>query len=210
MVLRDWPPRRHPRKAEIFACELEPRLVVEQARAADVGWHFLCDVVGPDVDLIERRAALKALGYRALGTEWLFVHELREIPLRETDAPVRVVRSAEEFATLPGGAWRKRHWDPAVTHFAIWDESATYGWVHSRRFGDDAWVGDLYVPEPHRRRGLGRSLMSALLRHDRDAGVKRSVLLASSAGAQLYPLLGYELAGVLQLMCPRSRTQPLS
>jgi len=204
-VLRDEPPRKRGRKTEIFACGTDPRSTVEAAERARIGWHFLCDVVGPDEDLKARRAAFKALGYRAIATEWAYAHDSREIPVFDSDPPVRIVTSAGEFATIPVGAWRPRRWNPSVTQFAIWTEQDAYGWVHSQLVGDDAWVGDLYVPEEHRRHGYGRALMSALLRHDRDRGVRSSVLLASSAGSHLYPQLGYQLVGVLQMFCPRDR-----
>jgi hypothetical protein len=47
--------------------------------------------------------------------------------------------------------------------------------------------------------------MSALLQDDREHGVEESVLVASSDGARLYPHLGYEKLGVLQVFCPAMR-----
>ncbi len=41
--------------------------------------------------------------------------------------------------------------------------------------------------------------MSAVMRDDKEKGIERSVLFASGAGSRLYPPLGYEHIGTLQL-----------
>jgi GNAT superfamily N-acetyltransferase len=89
----------------------------------------------------------------------------------------------------------------------VWDDTGDYGWVSSIPVGDKAWVSDLYVHEAFRGMGYGRALMSALLREDKEHRVRESVLLASVAGARLYPHLGYQRIGTLQIFCPRSRGQ---
>src|SRR4051794_31242738 len=87
--LADSPPRKNARKQEIFAVDLPPGEVVETLRQAGIGWHFLCDAASTGTDLKQRKADYKALGYRAMATEWVFFHDLREIPVFESEPPVR-------------------------------------------------------------------------------------------------------------------------
>lgn len=71
---------------------------------------------------------------------------------------------------------------------------------------DDAvmtWCSNMYVLESHRRRGIGRALLAQMLRDDRRHGAVASVLLASHAGARLYPVVGYEQIGELLAYSPR-------
>jgi predicted acetyltransferase len=61
----------------------------------------------------------------------------------------------------------------------------------------------MYVNASHRRRGIGRALLSRMLRDDRARGSKCSVLTASRTGALLYPHVGYERIGTLYMFAPR-------
>lgn len=79
--------------------------------------------------------------------------------------------------------------------------------MKSVRIGNAAWVADLNVLPASRRRGYGGALMRTLLADDARLGVRTRVLLASGAGAKLYPLLGHERIGPLQLFSPRSSAQ---
>jgi GNAT superfamily N-acetyltransferase len=67
------------------------------------------------------------------------------------------------------------------------------------------WCSNMYVLESHRRRGIGRALLARMLRDDRRHGAAASVLLASHAGARLYPVVGYEQIGELLAYSPRRR-----
>ena len=83
------------------------------------------------------------------------------------------------------------------------DAETPIGWVSSVATGSDArWVASLFVHPDYRRRGIGKSLMSAMLNEDARCGVAYSALLASQTGALLYPHLGYEQHGVLLLFHP--------
>jgi predicted acetyltransferase len=57
----------------------------------------------------------------------------------------------------------------------------------------------MYVVKSHRRRGIARALMTAMLEDDARHGARHSVLLSSTAGSKLYPTVGYEQIGLLQL-----------
>ena len=50
--------------------------------------------------------------------------------------------------------------------------------------------------------GIGRALLSKMLRDDRARGSKCSVRTASHTGALLYPHLGYERIGTLFMFAP--------
>lgn len=204
--LADAPPRKGARKQEVFAVDRRPEEVCDLIQAAGIEWHFLCDVAPAGADLQARKAAYKALGYRALATEWVFGHDLRDIPTLKSDPPVRLVRTAEEWASLPHETRQRQRWTEAFRQYAIWDADRAYGWAQSRQHEQYAYTSDLHVPEAHRRRGFGRALMSQLLRDDRERGLEGNALIASSAGARLYPHLGFELLGALQILCPARRT----
>ena len=85
------------------------------------------------------------------------------------------------------------------------DGERIVGWVRSVRALDSAWVSDMYVLASHRRKGIGFALLTKMLRDDRAAGAKSSVLLSSHTGALLYPKAGYEQIGMLYIFVPRKR-----
>lgn len=204
--LHDSPPRKESRKEEVFAVDRAPQEVVEIIRQAGIGWHFVCDVTPNGADLKARKAAYKALGYRAMATEWVFSHDLREIPEFDCDPPARWVRTAEELAAIPRSGGHKLKWTEGFRQYAIWDADGAYGFGQSRPHDGCAYTADLHVPESHRGRGYGRALMSRLLRDDRELGLDGNALIASTAGARLYPHLGYQLLGTLQMFCPARRS----
>ena len=57
--------------------------------------------------------------------------------------------------------------------------------------GREAYVLNVYVEPAHRRRGLARTLMQAILAWSADAGVGRVSLHASDEGRPLYLALGF-------------------
>jgi predicted GNAT family acetyltransferase len=72
--------------------------------------------------------------------------------------------------------------------------------VHLRKHA--TWVHNLRTREEYRRRGIATALMNAMLADDVRYGAKHSVLLASHAGALLYPSLGYAHIGTLHIYSP--------
>lgn len=206
-IMRDAPGRRRPRKTEVIAWGRPPAETISAIREAELAWHFLCDI-RPSTEILggeEVRSEYKQLGYRSLSTEWMFVHDLQNVPVIESEPPVRPVTSQAEADAIPQVARQRRNYMLGTRKFAIWDDTRDYGWVTSIPEGQDAWVQGLHVQEEFRRRRYGSALMSRLLRSDVENGVRASVLLASTAGAKLYPRLGYEQIAVLRMFCPRER-----
>jgi GNAT superfamily N-acetyltransferase len=107
-------------------------------------------------------------------------------------------------ARSPGGAAKARPHGGARL-YGIFDAIRDYGWVTSLACGPDAWTSDLFVYEEFRGRGYGRALMSRMLSDDKATGVCANVLVASAAGARLYPHLGYRNIATPQVFCPRER-----
>ena len=215
-VMRDAPPARaaarsRERKREVIAHDKSPAEVVGMIREAALPWHFVCHLHSDDEDFEAVRDGYRARGYRALATEWMFVHDLAAIAAAASTPPVRRIRreeDAERIRRARRGRRAIRQEDLAAERprqrlYAAMDEREVYGWVSSIPVGRHAWVSDLLVRPEHRGRGLGRSLMSKLLRDDRDHGVAASVLLASRDGARLYPHVGYRQIAVLQMFAPR-------
>ncbi len=208
-VLQDAPgKKRDQRKIEVFTHDLSAEETVRRIRELGLGWHFVCAACTNETNFAETRAAFKALGYRALATEWFFVHDLQgEIPVFESEPVVRLIHSGEELATICQRARHKRRYrNDGTRHYCIWDDDFDFGWVHGVPYEEDAWVSDLFVYSEFRNRGYGKALMSRMLRDDQALGVRSSVLIASTAGARIYPTLGYEQIVVLHVLCPMIRS----
>lgn len=200
-ILADAPGNRDPRSTEVVSDSANPTRTVRQIEELEIGRHFIAAISDLSANLQEVKAEYKSLGYRLMKTEGFYVHTMQSIPEFESDPQVRLVVSRAELGSIPRQPWQRRHFDPRHRFFCAWDDTVVYGWVTSIPYEDMAWVSGLYVREEYRNRGFGKALMSALLREDRKCGVQRSVLLSSRAGARVYPSLGYNLIGNLQLYC---------
>lgn len=204
-VMQDDPPRKKSRKIEIIGHGVSPEEAVKAIQEEGLGWHFYCHIYEDENASKAIRDEFKSLGYRAMATEWLFIHDLVDIPIFITEPPAGLVRTQEECDHILRFSKYKTKLLPGSNQFAVWDDKGEYGWVKSIPYGDYTWVSDVYVHAPYRRKGFGSSLMSALLQYDKASGSKASVLLASTAGSKLYPKLGYQQIGVLQMFCPKER-----
>jgi ribosomal protein S18 acetylase RimI-like enzyme len=157
------------------------------------------------------RSEYNALEYRTLLSEELFVHDTYDIPGYQGSPKVKRVTTmadSDKIKTVRRNrkAIRDVDLDAALPEhylYAVFDGHRACGWVGSVPFGDSSWIADLYVLPEYRGKGYGRALMSAVTKEDKERGVKRSVLLASAAGARLYPHIGYKHIGTLQLFCPK-------
>lgn len=205
--MQDHPPRKKSRKIEVIATEIEPSEAIAQVNRAGLGWHFLCHIHQNDAYFDRIRAEYKAAGYRAVSREVMFTHDLVDIPEYLAETPIIQVQTREQLKAIPQRADHSRSWYDNTRLYCAHDDVQDFGWVRSVPTGEDSWVSDLFVHAIDRGRGYGRALMSSLLQGDKQAGVHRSVLLASSDGARLYPHLGYKKIATLQIFCPASRTK---
>ncbi len=203
--------RRVTRKAEVVAFGESPEFVAEFARKAKLGRHFISHMHTPADSSDDIRAAYKASGYRSMLSEEFFVHDMRSIPHYDCEPAVRRVQSIEDSDKIKMHRRNRKAirdvdltaMNPEHRLYAVIDGNQAYGWVGSVPLGSDTWIADLFVRKEYRGRGYGRALMSAVMEDDKRLGINRSVLLASGAGARLYPHLGYDHIGTLQLFCPK-------
>lgn len=208
--LRDAPRKKGAeyRKEEWVSYRTRPRDLHETAKKLTRGWYFVCPIYVDLEQLEADRATFRQLGYRLLGSEQLFVHDLRRIPAADSPARIELLRSEEqarEYARfsrtkviereeLDSGNFRQ---------FLARADGGIVGNVRSVTTGDGAWCSNLFVAKKWRRKGIGHALMTHLLRDDRKRGFNRSVLLASHAGAMLYPEAGYKCIGKLLIYAPK-------
>ena len=208
-VMQDGPGKKgDARKVEVVGVSVEPEIVVRTLESAGIKWHFYCDIAPPGTDLAARKMAFKSLDYRALSTEWMFAHDLGSIPDFVSRPPVRLAATREEFDAVPQRTSHARPWFGFGRQYTVAHPTRAVGFVRSVPFQQDAWVSDLFVHAEYRGQGYGRALMAKLLKDDKESGVRASVLLASRAGARLYPHVGYQQIGVLQMFCPTRRREP--
>jgi predicted N-acetyltransferase YhbS len=225
-VMRDGPRKnaKNYRKEEWVAYGVQPREVEAVARGETRGRFWVCAVRGMEETDDRLKAAYKELGYLLLATESLFVHRLKRVPrvvidrgtagrvsrgTRGAAITIEQVRTAE-MAVRFGKATRTRPIraedladDAPFRQYVALEGGELVGWVRSVAAGEATWCANMYVRPTHRRRGIGRALIARMLRDDRAAGATQSVLLASHAGALLYPKVGYEQIGMLLIFAPK-------
>ena len=197
------------RVQEILAYGLPPDEAVAEIRHYAPSKFFLCAIHDLGVDEVQIKERFKSHGFRLHGREPMFVRNVNQ-PL-ESDQPWKVRRvstlfDAEAIRKVAGRQVLDEDihdGDAKLRLYGCFDDDEPIGWVRSiRTHGDAAWVSNLHVVEPYRRRGVGSALMATMLQEDRKYGVQWSVLLASGAGAKLYPSLGYQQIGLLQMFSP--------
>ena len=172
--------------------------------------HKLCWIVPPEVSDEDACRQVKALGYRLMAREGFFAFDHNQpLPIASVDHVRRVVSDEDhrDLAKAHGIKPLPAHWltgeRPKLRRFAVDFAEAPVGWVSSVDTGEDCtWVSALWVNPEHRGKGYGFSLMAKMLADDRSLGYRHSVLLASYAGARLYPHLGYRRIGTLYLASP--------
>ena len=214
IVMRDGDaskPRRIPRKSEVVAFGISPAEVLENIKPINLGHHFISHLHTLDYSQQSIRQEYKQLGYRALAAEEFFVHSGIDIPEYKSSPKVRrVTTQADSDKIKRVRRNRKAIRDEDLENddaphrlYAVIDGIGPCGWVGSVKCGDQTWIADLFVLPEYRGRGYGRALMSTVTKEDRRLGYSTSVLLASTAGARLYPHIGYEHIGTLQLLCKK-------
>jgi GNAT superfamily N-acetyltransferase len=205
-------PRKNPRdyrKEEWIAHDVDPREVDAIARRHTRGRFFVCAMIADDEPDESTRTAYKALGYRLLATEGVFVHRTKRIPKPSAPVSIERVRTAD-LASQLGKITRTRPIsndllgdDAPFRQYVALHGKDIVGRVRSVDAAGATWCADMYVHPSHRRRGIGQALLSKMLRDDRARGSTCSVLTASHTGALLYPRVGYERIGTLFMFAPR-------
>jgi GNAT superfamily N-acetyltransferase len=210
-LMRDAP-RKNPRnyrKEEWIAHDVDPGEVDAIARQHTRGRFFVCVIIAKDDPGEPTRTAYKALGYRLLATEGVFVQRMKRIPRPRSPVSIERVRTPDLAAQL-GKITRTRPIshnllgnDAPFRQYVALDRDEIVGRVRSVDAVGATWCADMYVNPSHRRRGIGQAMLSRMLRDDRTRGSKCSVLTASHTGALLYPRVGYERIGTLFMFAPR-------
>jgi GNAT superfamily N-acetyltransferase len=210
-VMRDAP-RKKPsdyRKEEWIAHNVGPKEVDGLARGHTRGRFFVCVLLREGEPDQPTRTAYKALGYRLLATEGFFVQRLERIPKLPSPASIERVRTpalAERLSKITRRRPISSEFfgdDSPFRQYIALEGQDIVGRVRSVDAAGATWCADMYVNASHRRRGIGRALLSRMLRDDRARGSKCSVLTASRTGALLYPHVGYERIGTLYMFAPR-------
>ncbi len=208
-VVRDAPRNNGDyRNEEWIAHGVAPAEMDRIARQRTRGQFAVCAIHGigePDEPL---RVGFKSLGYRLMTTEPMMVHRLKKIPRVPSPASIERVTTmvvAEQLAKATRArplAAEHLARDSRLRQYVARMDNKIVGWVRSIVVGDSTWCSSMYVRLQFRRRGIGRALLARMLRDDRTSGATLAVLLASHAGAKLYPLVGYEQIGTLLLFTP--------
>jgi GNAT superfamily N-acetyltransferase len=151
--------------------EVGARLAEGDGYSAGVSWVSV--VTGRPEEVLPR---IQAAGLEYRRTEWLMSVELETQPVRRAPASygVEVVQRGE------------------VVQVRVQenDELAARGQMVV--VGNDVVVDMVWTEPEHRRRGLGRAVMSRLVKEARKKGAERGVLAASAEGRQLYNSMGWE------------------
>lgn len=209
--------RKNPRdyrKEEWIAHDVDPREVDAMARRHRRGRFFVCAMIAEGEPDGPTRTAYKTLGYRLLATEGFFMQPMKRIPKPPSSVSIERVRTPDLAAQL-GKITRTRpisndllRDDAPFRQYVALDGGDIVGRVRSVDAVGATWCSDMYVRPSHRRRGIGKALLSKMLRDDRALCSKCSVLTASHTGALLYPRVGYERIGTLFMFVPRREGAP--
>lgn len=212
-VIRDALRRRAAdyRREEWVAHALPPQDADAAARRGARSPFCLSMILPPGESDVAMREAFRKMKYRLLCTEPLMVHHMKIMPRVPMPVPVVRVDSQQLADAVKKSARRKQalpeHFgkNAALRLYAAMDGSRAVGWVRSIPAGNAAWVSNMFVLPQHRRQGIGKSLLAAMLADDRRHGIRQSVLLSSHTGALLYPHVGYEQIGMLYLYMPAKK-----
>ena len=209
-VFEDDPPRKQdPRSNEFVGLLLEPEELRRAVDAYSLAPSRICSVHDGLTRPKDQALSYKSAGLRKLVTEPFFDREINRIEAAQevSGISVRRVEDINEIERIHKENKRRlvplsHPTDPdrQMILFGAWDGEDPLGWVVSVRVGtESSWVASLWVNPAHRRKGVGAALMLTMLSDDYQRGIRRSVLLASSAGAMLYPRLGYNRIGTLEV-----------
>mgnify|MGYP003386760373 CR=1 FL=1 len=201
--------------------DAEGFLVRSVGRARERG-SPLTAVVSPHV--AETLAPVAArLGFIPVGTAPLMV--LRpDVPVKP-GRPTRIVRAlGPELVGIAGDLIAAAFDEPrdviarcidvcvtptaGVETYIAWDNDEPMCTVSVTPTGDTAAISLMATPPEHRRKGMGRALLSQVIDDYRRRGVERFHLGATEAGWPLYTSLGFELVADLPVWILRTPDPP--
>ena len=140
------------------------------------------------------------------------IHTLQRIPNTRSHAVIRRVSTAALADRLAKTSGQRQILPehlvdppPQRSYVACVDDEIV-GWVNSVDTSRRSYCTNMFVSPPQRRKGIGRSLVTRMLKEDRAAGVTEAVLMASQAGAKLYVTVGYRQIGTV--LCVRQNGNP--
>ncbi|MGW4322151.1 GNAT family N-acetyltransferase [Streptomyces sp. NPDC004684] len=166
------------REVEVFAlrADEEPesvaRLAAAVATARQVTWLTVPTLRPDTVEAVVGAAGLELVQR----SEWLMTTDLTEHPQHEPAAPYEREVRTEGPVTV-------------VSLHAPSGEVAARGTIAV--VGGDAIADRIETDAAHRRRGLGRAVMSALAEAAVSQGARTGLLIASQEGQRLYSTLGW-------------------
>lgn len=170
--------------------------------------HLLFVVDAP----AERQRTFTRAGFRLLESQWLLGCDLARwqpslhpttagsVYRAQTAADAVMVSAIDGLEAVPMDELR----DPALIHYYVAADNQPVAYGRNARYDDAiAWVSHVYTAPAYRRMGYASALMEQLLMDSADAGVARSMLLATAMAHPLYKRLGYvEMATVAILHAP--------
>jgi GNAT superfamily N-acetyltransferase len=175
--------------------------------------YLLEPLIKLDDDIDAINGEYKSLGYKAMSTETLFVCPLRDRKAIPSKWAIHRVANMDEMRRVTtevlGRARRKlRPQDltdvrPVMRMYYAQVDGRAVAVARSlmpRR--GVSWMHGVHTVEAYRRQGIATALINQVLADDAVLGSKHSALLATPAGAKLYPLLGFQSRAVLQLYAP--------
>jgi len=208
-VMRDAPRSSGDyRTEEYIAHGVSPAEIDRIARRNTRGRFAVCAIHGIDEPDQPIRADFKTMGYRLRASEALMIHKLQRIPRCDSPAKIQRVTTekvAERLAKAAGSRQILPEYlcdDAKMRQYMAMIGGKPVGWVRSIAVGDATWCSNMFVLPKFRRKGIARAMLCQMLRDDRALGARNAVLLASHAGAKLYPIVGYEQIGTLLLYSP--------
>lgn len=202
--------KKNRRSEEVLALGPPENGLAEAVRAAPTGRYAVCAFHEPEVDEKPFREAWKAEGYRVRCREAMMARRPAELDV-PSPLPITAVETPEQMEALKQAAGSRQLLPEHLggdEHRAWYahDGGRPVAWCRASRVGDCTWLSNVYTVDDYRRRGLARAVLAAMLADDLRRGIEWSVLLASTAGGKLYPTIGYDLLGWLQLFSPQPAT----
>ncbi|QYK53051.1 MAG: GNAT family N-acetyltransferase [Fimbriimonadaceae bacterium] len=212
-VIHDDPYRLKARASELVTQNPNPARHIEVGRQMECPRWFSCFIATPEQEP-EALPRFKEEGFKRIRIEPLFLIDPRQANLSDHSRVQRVqdaeLAEACRIARRGRQAIRLEELEPddsPVRLYTVFEAGRVLAWGSSFKVGElGHWVSDVFVVPDARRQGLGKAIMSAILADDARLGSPMSVLLASNAGSQLYPHLGYQSPARLHMFKPPGYT----